>query len=169
MLSFNIRDLEQHAAQVDGAMTRDDAIWLEGDPLPVDVVEATGRLSKAGVGRFYWSGHVAGTARVDCRRCLGSAEIAVSDDVHFIFAEDNDEDADDPDVFHLPPRAQMVDLRPAIREHWLLTVPSFALCREECKGLCPRCGADLNHGPCDCEPEIDGRWESLRTIRRASE
>ncbi|HJU65825.1 MAG TPA: DUF177 domain-containing protein [Gemmatimonadaceae bacterium] len=168
MLSFNIRDLEQQAAQVDGDMPRDDALWQEGDPLPIGAVKAMGRLSKAGAGRFYWSGHIEGTARVDCRRCLGTAEVTIEDDVHFIFAEANDEDADDPDVFHLPARAQSVDLRPAIREHWVLSVPSFALCREECKGLCPRCGADLNDGPCDCAPEIDGRWESLRTIRRAS-
>ncbi|MGH7720611.1 MAG: YceD family protein [Gemmatimonadaceae bacterium] len=132
-------------------------------------MRATGRLSKAGAGRFYWSGRIEGEAVVDCRRCLSTAEVQVADDVHLIIAEENDEDADDPDVFRIPRGVQLLDLRAAIREHWLLSVPAFALCRDECKGLCPRCGADLNAGACGCPPETDSRWESLRTVRRESE
>ena len=47
-------------------------------------------------------------------------------------------------------RTRELDLRPSVREQWLLAVPSFVLCREDCKGLCPHCGADLNLGPCGC-------------------
>ena len=76
----------------------------------------------------------------------------------------SDEEVDDPDVFRIPPRAVELDLRPAIREQWLLAVPSYALCREECRGLCPRCGADLNAGECECPPAADSRWEALRGL-----
>ena len=51
----------------------------------------------------------------------------------------------------------------------LLSVPLFAVCRDECKGLCPKCGTDLNVGTCACAPETDSRWDTLRAIRGESE
>ena len=45
-----------------------------------------------------------------------------------------------------------------------LEFPRKILCREDCRGLCPHCGHDLNLGPCDCKPEIDPRWEPLQAI-----
>ena len=74
--------------------------------------------------------------------------------------------ADDPDVYPFDETAAMLDLRPAIRETWLLSVPGFALCRDECKGLCPNCGTDWNNGTCDCAPATsESRWDALRAIR----
>ena len=61
--------------------------------------------------------------------------------------------------------AHELDMRPALREQWLLAVPAFVHCREDCKGLCPTCGTDLNVGACDCAPTTDSRWESLRNVR----
>ncbi len=91
-----------------------------------------------------------------------------SEEVHLIFSEAGDDEAEDPDVFVLPPNAAELDLRPAIREQWLLAAPSYVLCRDDCKGLCPRCGADLNAGACACLPEADGRWEGLQALRDQS-
>jgi uncharacterized protein len=83
-----------------------------------------------------------------------------------IFADAGLEDADDEsDVFVLDPGARSLDLRPAVREEWLLAVPAFSVCREDCKGLCPKCGADLNEGPCDCPPSTDARWDALKAAR----
>ncbi|HEX6966006.1 MAG TPA: DUF177 domain-containing protein, partial [Gemmatimonadaceae bacterium] len=170
MLSYNIRDLEHQAAVVDGWLSPDDPIWIEGDPRPEAPVHATGRLSQAGPGRFYWSGRIEGTANLACSRCLTPVTAQVSDDVHLFFVEADDEVAEDPDAFRLPPRAQVVDVRPAIREQWLLSAPSFAVCREECKGICPKCGADLNAGPCGCSTqEPDHRWDALRNLRGLSD
>jgi uncharacterized protein len=40
------------------------------------------------------------------------------------------------------------------------------LCREDCRGLCPRCGADLNEGECACEPgPVDNRWAGLAQLK----
>jgi uncharacterized protein len=166
MLSFDIGGLQDAAARVDGLLSRDDAVWEEGDPMPASDIHATGRLSKAGSGRYYWSGRIEGQAAGACRRCLTTISAPVKEEVHFIFVEADDEDADDPDVFTLPAGAHHVDLRPAIREQWLLSAPLFAVCREDCKGLCPRCGVDVNEGPCSCgESEIDSRWAALRNVR----
>jgi uncharacterized protein len=167
MLSFDIRSLDQRAALVDGCLSADDDVWQEADVLPADCVRATGRLSKAGSGRYYWSGRISGTASLTCRRCLAATSANVAETVHAVFAEADDDEVDDPDVYRIPARGHVVDLRPAIREQWLLSVPSYALCRDDCKGLCPRCGADLNTGTCDCAPT--SRDDRLHAVRQISE
>lgn len=164
MLSFDIRSLESHAATVDEWLSPEDSVWEAGDPKPSKPVRVTGRVSAAGPGRFYWHGRLEGDVEMPCRRCLADASAHVDDDAHIIFAEEGDEDTDDPDVFRLARDAAELDLRPAIREQWLLAVPHFALCREDCQGLCPTCGADLNAGPCGCAPAADSRWVALNKI-----
>lgn len=164
MLSFDIRGLESHAVVVDGRLGADDPIWETGDAVPSSAIVVTGRLSSAGAGRFYWHGHIAGTAVVPCRRCLTETSIPVEDEAHLIFAVAGGEEAEDPDVYVFGPRDEALDLRPAVRELWLLNAPVYALCREDCKGLCPTCGTDLNAGPCTCPPARDSRWDALRKL-----
>ena len=171
MLSYDIRELERHAVPVDGELVADDPIWGDADARPAAPIRVTGRLSKAGSGRYYWSGKIEGIAALECRRCLTDLSVDVGEDSNAIFVEAGDDVSDDPDVYTLPPHAEKIDLRPVIRDLWLLSVPRFALCREECKGLCPRCGADLNEGPCGCPPvtESDSRWDALRAARPSSD
>ncbi|AHG90812.1 protein of unknown function DUF177 [Gemmatirosa kalamazoonensis] len=168
MLSFDIGALQSHAAAVDGELTPDDEIWQEGDRRPVRPIHVVGRLSAAGPGRYYFSGRVEGDVATECRRCLADVSEHIAADSHMIFAESELDDPDDAsDVFVLAPGARSLDLRPAVREEWLLAVPAFSLCREDCKGLCPRCGADLNEGPCDCPPTTDSRWDALNAAKAA--
>ncbi len=59
----------------------------------------------------------------------------------------------------------LLDLREAIRQNLLLTLPMQAVCREDCAGLCPQCGQNLNEGRCDCVPDIpDSRFDTLRSL-----
>ena len=167
MLSFDLSEIASHAVQVDGSLGADDPVWEEGDPRPATPIHVTGRLSLAGApGRAYWQGHLAGTAHIQCRRCLTDVEVDVEDDVHVLFAQPDDEDsADDPDVYPIDPRRGELDLRPAVREQWLLATPAYVLCRDDCRGLCASCGTDLNSGTCDCAPKTDSRWDALRASR----
>lgn len=65
---------------------------------------------------------------------------------------------------------EAVDLNELVREQILLAVPSRRLCREDCKGLCPKCGADLNAGHCSCEQgEVDPRWAALAGLKDKKE
>ena len=60
-----------------------------------------------------------------------------------------------------------VDVDELVREQILLALPSRNLCREDCKGLCPKCGADLNAGDCSCEQgETDPRWAALADLKK---
>ncbi|HWZ60251.1 MAG TPA: DUF177 domain-containing protein [Gemmatimonadaceae bacterium] len=154
MLVFDLRTLASAAAQVHDVLPTDDPVWTELDNRPVDGVQVTGRLSAAGPGRFYFSGQVSGTARGECRRCLTEVTAPVSESAQLIFVEQGEDDLDDPDVFVFDPRPNVLDLRPAIREQWLVAAPAFVQCRDECRGLCPTCGADLNAGTCACEPAV---------------
>ena len=166
MLSFDLRSLDAHAIHVDGVLPADDAVWIEGDPRPADGVRVTGRLSTAGANRYYFRGEIAGEVDAECRRCLTDVRAPVEDEIHVVFADAGDTEVDeDPDVFRLDPRSQELDLRPAIREQWLLSVPAFVECRADCKGLCPSCGADRNTGECSCAPAADPRWDALRNAR----
>ena len=61
-----------------------------------------------------------------------------------------------------------VDLTPLVHEHTLVALPSRALCSEACRGLCSRCGANQNAGPCDCPaPVTSGRLSALHTMLRS--
>jgi len=57
-------------------------------------------------------------------------------------------------------------LEDTLREQVLLAVPLKTVCREDCKGLCPHCGKNLNEGACSCADEVeDPRWAALKEIR----
>lgn len=61
----------------------------------------------------------------------------------------------------------IMDISEAIRQYTLMALPIKPLCRQDCSGLCPTCGTNLNEKNCDCTPEIDPRWEKLNTLTLA--
>ena len=168
MLSFDIRSLASKAIQVDGELAVNDPVWQEDDARPATPVHVLGRLSAAGTDRYYFSGHLAAEATGECRKCLTDVSVSVADDIQLLFVEADTEGSDDPDVYVVDPRSHELDMRPALREQWLLAVPAFVQCREDCKGLCPTCGTDLNVSACDCAPTTDSRWDALRNVRGQS-
>lgn len=69
---------------------------------------------------------------------------------------------DEPGCFTIDEH-HLLDLTEAIRQYALLASPMKPLCREDCAGLCPNCGHNLNQGACDCpSQEADPRWSGLR-------
>jgi len=67
-------------------------------------------------------------------------------------------------------RGDGIELDDVLREQVLLAVPFKVLCREDCKGLCPHCGGNLNEAQCSCSlKEEDPRWEALKDIRKKLE
>jgi len=113
-------------------------------------------------------GTLAATVRQACRRCLEPVERKVREHVDLLFTEPQpgEEEVDDGEVYLLPTRGDHLDLTDAVREQVLLQVPEFTLCREECRGLCPSCGADLNDGACECVPEqAQSPWDALKNVK----
>jgi len=112
-------------------------------------VQVEGRLSQTGDDEFFWKARLTGRLKGSCRRCLRDVVSDLDTEVEVLFSADPDA-AEDPAVYPLSAPVTQVDVRPAVREEVALAASVYPLCRQECAGLCVRCGADLNDGPCGC-------------------
>ena len=148
---MDVRTLRQGSVPVEQRVAPDDPAFRGLDLKLKQPVRVTGLLQTAGEGSYRFEGRAEGAADGECRRCL--KELSLPFDVRFdaVFTTSK-EILDDPGVYRLAEPVTRVDLSEAIREEVGLAVPTYALCREDCAGLCPRCGADLNEGPCGCDP-----------------
>ena len=111
-------------------------------------------------------GRLEGEAEVPCRRCLVPVRTPIDQEVTLLFREGVSQvDAEAEEIYLLPERGNELDLTAAIREHLLLAVPEFVECQDACKGLCPRCGVNLNETTCSCErTDVDHRWNVLKKL-----
>ncbi len=151
MLRVDIRALRQGACDIDTAVEPGAPVF-QGLELRLDgPVRVVGTVRAAGPGTYRWAGRVQGRAASECRRCLaeGISPFDVSTEAVYTTSKDL---ADDPGVYRLVEPVTMLDLSDAVREEVGFAVPTYPLCRDDCAGLCPRCGADLNAGPCGCDP-----------------
>lgn len=155
MLRIDVRALRQGSVSTEATVPPDDAVFHGLDVQLDGPVTVAGTLQTAGQETFRWTGTVAGRVRGECRRCLANLSIPFSSEAEAVFTT-APEVADDPGVYRLQEPVTVIDLGGPLREEVALTAPSYPLCREDCAGLCPRCGADLNQGPCGCaRPEPD--------------
>jgi uncharacterized protein len=110
------------------------------------------------------TGTVEGAWDGPCRRCLGPVQGALLVDVQELF------EATPRDGESYPLGHDRVDLEPLARESLILDLPLAPVCSEDCRGLCPTCGADLNQGDCGCLPAgADMRWAALDVLRLSGE
>ncbi len=96
----------------------------------------------------------------ECRRCLRPVEATLTAAILEIYEPDPTEGETQ------PLQGDHIDVEPVAREAVLLELPLAPLCRHDCAGLCPECGADLNQGACGCAVEqSDPRWAALDDLR----
>ena len=107
----------------------------------------------------------------ECRRCLEPVRVRVDEELALLFVPpDESAGADEESVRLLPDGPGDLDLADAIREELILSLSTLALCRPDCKGLCPRCGINLNEDRCECShEESDPRWDTLRALNHERE
>jgi DUF177 domain-containing protein len=149
MLLVDVRDLNRGPVETEGRLEADDPIFAGLDLELAGPVTVSGKLARTGDQEYFWHARVQGRYKGACRRCLTDLSYPLDADVEVLFSA-NADNADDPAVYPLPAPVTRVDVRPAVREEVALAVSAFPLCKEDCAGLCPRCGADLNAGPCQC-------------------
>lgn len=149
-----------------GALSRDAPVWdapgldLRADPV-LDLRAQGGRR-----GEIHVSGHMAARVAVPCRRCLEETirDVEVALDLRFVPGLPAWEEEEG--LYSTDPNVPDLELEAALREELLLALPAFPLCRPDCRGLCPRCGADRNEEECDCAvEETDPRWQALRELK----
>lgn len=103
------------------------------------------------------AGSVQAQVQGTCARCLEPANAQVSADVegYFLFEEAEELEGYANDEFDCVDAEGRIDLAGPLEGALVYGTPFIMLCSEECKGLCPRCGANLNEGPCGCEQLAD--------------
>lgn len=164
MLVVDLRRLgRERRFRLDGTISREAGVWQAEDARPESGLVA--RLDVQDVaGDVLVQGTMEGALEVACRRCLEPVRVEIQEPLALLYrhgAEPGEEDS-----YPLPERGREIDLEPALREHWLLSAPAYVLCRDDCRGLCPRCGKNLNEGACECTfEETDSRWVPLLRLK----
>jgi uncharacterized protein len=132
-----------------------DLAGSEGRERPVVLSPLTGawRLRPAGGGRLSVTGWFSVTVERPCDRCLAEVPSPLRAEVDEVLTlgEPGDPETEESDGF-LPAPDGRVDLSGLLAELFWLAWPYRFICRPDCAGLCPRCGRDLNEGPCACGP-----------------
>jgi uncharacterized protein len=125
----------------------------EGDPIELDL-----RLESVVEGVL-----VSGTARAqangECVRCLDPVVIELDLDVQELYAYPDAPASDAEEIAQV--EDELVDFRPVLRDAVVLALPLQPVCREDCLGLCPTCGARLNDDPTHQHDQVDPRWAVL--------
>ncbi len=133
-------------------------------------IEVTLSYYRAGTELFF-EGELEAPTGALCARCAEEFETLTERPFRFIMtprsiAAEAGEGGEPDDGDYAVYDGDEVNLSPLIREELLLALPSRPLCREDCRGLCPRCGTNLNQGECRCpEPAGDPRLAVLRTLK----
>lgn len=167
MLRLDLVRLEREGSVVIRAeVPPDDPLWKDSDLAfegPLQVAVRATRVPASG--EVVVRGRVEGVLRGECRRCLEEVRADVDQQLTLVFAPEEELTDEHGEVRAIPGNARDVDLGGAIREELILTCDLFMLCEPDCRGLCPRCGANLNVEQCGCVVgESDPRWDALRTL-----
>ena len=141
----------------------------EGSPVELDL-----RLEAVMEGVLV-TGQASARLEGECARCLDDIHDEVVGDIQELFVYDDEgttgsgtgpQDEGDDDVARL--EGDLLDLEPLLRDAVVLMLPFQPLCREDCPGLCPTCGARLADDPAHQHDEpVDPRWAKLSEVRLA--
>jgi uncharacterized protein len=118
------------------------------------------------------TGNLRAELRLACSRCLKPVEHKLDQDFRAVFVTPEEDlagtevELDNELLDQSIAENGFVDLVDVVREQLLLAVPERAFCSEDCRGLCPQCGTDLNLIDCNCgDDEIDPRWAALSKLK----
>lgn len=170
---FTLTELEHHPIHFD-------VTYAPGEITFSEEVRQKGGLRAAGkaellrntLGEIRIKGHLTVELESACDRCLEPAAIPLDSDFDLFYrpvirtanhAEVHLEEGEIDLSFY---EGDSLALRDALREHVLLSLPMQLVCRPDCKGLCPDCGANLNLTPCSCAAKrSDPRWSALKDLK----
>lgn len=103
--------------------------------------------------------------RLTCARCLAQFELPLQAEIAEAYTNKPEAMSEDDEYAVSFFEGDEIDIAPAILQALLLELPMQPLCRPDCQGLCPDCGADLNQQPCTCNhQDIDIRFSKLQTL-----
>ncbi len=148
--------------ELDGCVSLDSAEFLGGTYKFREPLKVKGEIYNNGQS-LTLKADVTGIMQTQCSRCLKDIDRKMDFEVHELLSRPEDGATDDSDIILF--EGHEIELDGIIRESFLMNIEGQYLCDEDCKGLCPVCGANLNDGDCGCAREyIDPRWQALVDI-----
>lgn len=159
-------------------------VALPPDRCPIDRTELrliedlhlAGRLDHAAGASFHLRGSMVAAVELACVRCLEPFRLNVDEALDLLFLppsanvgpSDEERELKEEDLAVSFYQDDEIDLSLLIREQLYLALPMKPICRVDCAGLCPLCGANLNLTPCNCVREtVDPRLASLKTLLKS--
>ena len=134
-----------------------------GESFPVSEPVLASGMVRNTAGVLVMTGDVHTTIHGVCDRCAQDFEKDVDLPINVVLVTElSNEENEDEWVFPLV--GDNADLEDIVRTVFVLNLDSKLLCKEDCKGLCCRCGKNLNEGPCNCPKELDPRFAALKQL-----
>ena len=155
--------MDRPGASVNFSTSVDLRDLLYGTCYPVsEPVLASGTVRNT-AGVLVMTGGISTTIHGVCDRCASDfdEEISFPIDVVLVTELSNEENEDE---WVFPLEGDSADLEDIVRTVFVLNMDSKLLCKPDCKGMCCRCGKNLNEGPCSCQKELDPRFAALRQL-----
>lgn len=137
----------------------------------IQPVRVSGKVTKRSIG-WNVAGDINTKAQIECSRCLQPIEKLLEIPFRAVFVTDEfysqakETELRGEDLEVAVFAGDRIDLTELAREQILLELPEQIFCRDECKGLCDKCGANRNLVNCSCaENDIDPRWSALKNLK----
>ncbi len=147
---------------------------LDREPLQeISPVHLEGQIARI-EGGYAFDGRCAFRGKLECSRCLASYDFAVDEPFSLTILPRKAAGPEDAALSREDLDANFYEgdelaVAPIAEERVQMAIPMKPLCREDCLGLCPKCGADRNAGPCGCAGEdTDPRWGTLAEWKNAT-
>ena len=136
---------------------------LYGTSYPVSEPVLASGVVRNTAGVLVMTGEISTCIHGVCDRCAADFDRDVNIPMNVVLVNElaNEENEDE---WVFPLEADSADLEDIVRTVFVLNMDSKMLCSPDCKGLCHRCGKNLNHGPCNCQKELDPRFAALRQL-----
>ena len=155
MIVFSLSRLEKENIRLEGTEPAEFIVLAEGDAFRVaSGVSYALDISRVSGGALV-SGEVETEVAGECGRCLAPVSRKVTTGEFQFFVE-------------TPPGMEVCDISDEVRTEITLALPMNLLCKDDCRGLCPECGADLNFEKCSCRPRSSsgsGVWDALDGLK----
>ena len=134
-----------------------------GESYPVSEPVLADGMVRNTAGVLVMTGNVRTTLHGVCDRCAQEYEEDISFPLDVVLVTElaNEENEDE---WVFPLEGDSADLEDIVRTVFVLNMDPKLLCKSDCKGMCCRCGKNLNDGPCSCQKELDPRFAALRQL-----
>lgn len=106
-------------------------------------------------------------AKFECDRCAADISPILTNSYKMVYLYGlPSKDNDSLNLIYLHIDTDRIDISADVRDYAVLAIPMKKLCKEDCKGLCYKCGQNLNEGKCSCTQSVDARWQPLLEIKK---